>query len=265
MQPEALNNLTIAIIEDDYDMMEQLRSEMGKYFHVVSYSNGAEGFHKVSETRPALLLCDVMLPGMNGYEIVSQLRQQQSTADLPIILLTALGDENHQLKAYQAGADDYMVKPCSFRLLVAKAIQLIKWKGTTDRSATDKDDAGTTATQRNSSIFTSQADKVFRDKLEMLIVQNMNDPYFTVDRLAEMMTMGRTKFYGKVKEITGISPNKYLMLQRMKKAADLLADGEMNVSEVSYRVGIQDPSYFNKCFKAQYGVVPSKYLREAES
>lgn len=265
MQPEALNNLTIAIIEDDYDMMEQLRSEMGKYFHVMSYSNGAEGFHKVSETRPALLLCDVMLPGMNGYEIVSQLRQQPSTADLPIILLTALGDENHQLKAYQAGADDYMVKPCSFRLLVAKAIQLIKWKRATGVHSEEQEDTELAQTEKSSSIFTSQADKVFRDKLEMLIVQNMNDPYFTVDRLAEMMTMGRTKFYGKVKEITGISPNKYLMLQRMKKAADLLADGEMNVSEVSYRVGIQDPSYFNKCFKAQYGVVPSKYLREAES
>lgn len=265
MQPEALNDLTIAIIEDDYDMMEQLRTEMGKYFHVESHSNGADGFRKVSETRPALLLCDVMLPGMNGYEIASQLRQQPSTADLPIILLTALGDENHQLKAYQAGADDYMVKPCSFRLLVAKAIQLIKWKRATGVHSEEQEDTELAQTEKSSSIFTSQADKVFRDKLEMLIVQNMNDPYFTVDRLAEMMTMGRTKFYGKVKEITGISPNKYLMLQRMKKAADLLADGEMNVSEVSYRVGIQDPSYFNKCFKAQYGVVPSKYIREAES
>ena len=73
--------------------------------------------------------------------------------------------------------------------------------------------------------------------------------------------MGRTKFYGKVKELTGLSPNKYLMAQRMQKAADLLADGELNVSEVSYRVGLQDPSYFNRCFKAYYGVVPSKYKR----
>jgi AraC-like DNA-binding protein len=92
----------------------------------------------------------------------------------------------------------------------------------------------------------------------------MNEPDFNMDRLTEMMSMGRTKFYSRVKDITGLSPNKYLMRERMRKAAKLLAEGELNVSEVSYRIGIQDPSYFKKCFKMQYGVVPSKYVQHED-
>ena len=110
----------------------------------------------------------------------------------------------------------------------------------------------------------SQADKLFKDRMLMLVNKHISDSSLSVDRLAEMMSMGRTKFYGKVKKLTGMSPNKYLMDIRMKKAADLLADGELTVAEVSYKVGFEDPSYFNKCFKAAYGVVPSKYVREAQ-
>ena len=95
----------------------------------------------------------------------------------------------------------------------------------------------------------------------LFTAQLLSAESFTIDLLAQMMNMGRTKFYGRVKELTGLSPNKFLMQERMKKAADLLADGELTVAEVSYKVGIQDPSYFNKCFKAQYGVTPSKYVR----
>jgi len=253
MQSEALNDVTVAVIEDDPDMMEQLRQELGIYFHVTGHTNGQAGFQAVTQQPPSLLVCDVMLPDMDGYQIVSNLRRQSATASLPIIMLTALDDETHQLKAYRAGADDYLVKPCNMRLLVAKAMQLMKWRYRNELSGECI----------NSQFIETQADRVFRDKLAMLIAQNLNKPDFSVDRLAELMSMGRTKFYGKVKELTGMSPNKYLMTERMKKAADLLADGELNVAEVSYRVGIQDPSYFNRCFKAHFGVTPSKYVKPA--
>lgn len=258
MMPEALNNdVTVAIIEDDPDMMEQLRMELGTYFHIESFTNGRQGFEGVSRLCPSLLVCDVMLPDMNGYEIVSRLRKEAPTSRLPIIMLTALNDETHQLKAYEAGADDYMVKPCNFRLLVARTMQLVKWYALSTPPAP--------AAKPYQEISTTQADKVFRDKLAMYTSQHLGEENFNVDMLAEMMQMGRTKFYGKVKELTGLSPNKYLMQQRMERAADLLADGELTVSEVSYRIGIQDPSYFNKCFKAHFGVTPSKYERKASS
>jgi len=267
MSPQALNDLTIAIIEDDPDMLEQLRTELGIFFRIAAYANGQAGFEAVSQQPPALLICDVMLPDLNGYDIVAHLRQQPSTTTLPIIMLTALADERHQLQAYKAGADDYMVKPCNFRLLVARAMQLLKWRGLKQDEATADPETSvhikTEPPSPASPLIISQADKVFFDKLAMLTAQHLSEATFSVDRLADLMSMGRTKFYGKVKEMTGLSPNKYLMQERMKKAADLLADGELNISEVSYRVGIQDPSYFNKCFKAHFGVVPSKYVKPA--
>ena len=102
-------------------------------------------------------------------------------------------------------------------------------------------------------------DKNFLKSFESFVAQNMSDPSFTIDSLTEMMRMGRTKLYGKVKELTGETPNKYIMRQRMKKASELLLTGDYNVTDVCYRVGLEDISYFNKCFKSYYGVSPSKY------
>ncbi|MBQ9671412.1 MAG: response regulator [Prevotella sp.] len=264
MLPQALNDLTVAVIEDDPDMMTQIRQEVGTYFQTIAFTNGQAGYEGVTKQMPALVLCDVMLPDLDGYEIVKRLKDNAETRSIPVIMLTALADEAHQIKAYKAGADDYMVKPCNFRLLIARAMQLIKWssKNTATISTAPSDSSAPITPDTSSSAFlTSQADKVFLDKLMLFTAQHLSEESFTIDLLAQMMNMGRTKFYGRVKELTGLSPNKFLMQERMKKAADLLADGELTVAEVSYKVGIQDPSYFNKCFKAQYGVTPSKYVR----
>ena len=174
-------------------------------------------------------------------------------------MLTALDDENHQIRAYKAGADDYMVKPCNFRLLLARMIQLIKWSRLPNSPSKLEGVAEGRGSLGVSPIFEGHLDKVFVEKLEMLTARHLSEEDFTVDRLAEMMNMGRTKFYGKVKELTGMSPNKYLQEARMQRASELLLEGELNVSEVCYRIGMQDPTYFNKVFKARYGVVPSKY------
>ena len=152
-----------------------------------------------------------------------------------------------------------MIKPCNFRLLIARAMQLIKWNLTATQQQNDRQQptAGNTAGQNT--IIESRVDKVFLEKLELFTNQHMSEPTFNVDRLAEMMNIGRTKFYGKVKELTGMSPNKYLQEARMRRASELLLEGEYSVSEVSFKVGIQDASYFNKMFKTHFGVVPSKY------
>ena len=277
LQPAAFNDITVAVIEDDPDMMLQISSEIGVYFQTRCFSNGQSaldfllGTDTDGKQLPALLLCDVMLPDMNGYDIVRKIKESSTTASLPVIMLTALADEKHQIRAYQAGADDYMVKPCNFRLLIARSIQLIKWRQKQEVSLTSpQQEAPSTATptpsaggREGASIITSRADKVFTEKLDKFIVQHLSDENFTLDQLAQLMSMGRTKFFGKVKELTGMPPNKYILDIRMKRAADLLADGELTVAEVCYKVGIQDPSYFNKLFKTAYGVPPSKYKREA--
>ena len=247
MQGEALNDINVAIIEDDPDIMQQIRSKVGVYFNTVGYSTGKAGCDGIIAERPSLIICDVMLPDITGYEVVQRLKADSTTASIPVIMLTALDDEDYQMRAYKAGADDFMVKPCNYRLLIARAMQLIKGHATYEQAATAP------------SLIESRSDKIFLEKLEMLTLQHLGEATFSVDRMAEMMNMGRTKFYGKVKTLTSMSPNRYLQDKRMKRAADLLLEGTLTVSEVAYKVGLQDPSYFNKLFKAYFGVVPSKY------
>jgi signal transduction histidine kinase/AraC-like DNA-binding protein len=262
--PDSFNDITIAIIEDDYDMMEQISSEVAKYFHVNRYLNGQSALESITADnakQPALIICDAMLPDMEGFDIVKQLKSDADTAHIPIIMLTALNDEQHQLRCYEAGGDDYMVKPCNFRLLIGRAVQLIQKnsKKQNAKPVNNETVVATTTSPQHPSIIISAADKHFIDRLNIIISQHLGDSELNVDMMAEKMGMGRTKFFNKTKELTGMSPNKYLQNERMRVAADLLKNGELTVSEVSYKVGIQDASYFNKCFKAHYGVVPSKY------
>lgn len=261
MLPPALNDRLVTIIEDDPDMLEQIKSEISVYFHVSGYTNGQNGLENLKREKPSLLICDVMLPDTDGYEIVKKMRTDDSLRDIPVIMLTALEDERHQIKGYEAGADDYMVKPCNYRVLIARAIQLIKWK---EESGKRKELAPVTSQEETTSqtIITSQADKRFKEKAIAIIHQHINDENFNIDQMAEMMHMGRTKLYGKVKELTGMSPNKLLMSERMRMAAELLEEGELNISEIGFRVGITDASYFNKCFKQFFGMAPGKYKKK---
>ena len=270
MLPEALNNVTVAVIEDDPDMLDQIRTELAVFFKVVTYCNGKQGLEGVKTDRPALLVCDVMLPDMNGYDIVRQIKSLPDGYTLPVVMLTALNDEKHQIKGYKAGADDYMVKPCNFNLLVARIIQLITWlqnlPKTIDLVKTEAGESSVNSAVKSKSLKAPAAqivegvvDKNVLKNFEAFVAQHLSDPNFTIDSLTEMMHMGRTKLYGKIKELTGETPNKYIMRQRMKKASELLLTGDYNVTDVCYRVGLEDISYFNKCFKSYYGVSPSKY------
>lgn len=275
LHPEALNDVVVAVIEDDPDMMEQICGGIGRYFRVRRYTTGQAGLDGIGRERPSLVICDVMLPDTDGYEVVTRLKADDGTARIPVIMLTALDDDRHHVRGYTAGADDYMVKPCNFSLLIARAVQLIRQSRAASVSAVPlaegsapsadavqpavSPDAASPAMQTD--IITSQADKNFIDKVAAIVAQHIDNPDFTIDMLAAQMGMGRTKLFGKMKELTGVSPNRYLQNERMRIAADLLAEGGLSVTEVSYRVGMQDASYFNKCFKARYGVVPSKYVR----
>lgn len=264
MAPQALNNLTVVIVEDDPDMMEQVNREIQPVFHTCCFSDGKSALAGIAEAAPALVVCDIMLPDMTGYDIVKQLRRDTATAATPVILLTALDDEAHQIKGYQAGADDYMVKPCNYRILIARMISLIKWRQE-QKAKEQKEEQGNAPSNAAESstpqtqIIETRADLLFRQQVEALVNKHLCDPALSVDMLAELMHIGRTRFYGKVRDIFGMSPNKYITNQRLERAAELLVEGRYNVTEVAYQVGFATPSYFYKCFKQKYGVMPSKY------
>ena len=262
MVPQAINNVTVVIIEDDPDMMEQIKSEVSVYFNVRCFLDGKAGYEAVVKEHPALIICDIMLPGMNGYEIASALKSDPATQSIPFIMLTAFDDTSHKLKAYKAFVDDYMVKPCDFKLLVARAFQFIaadkkKCPPTRQQAVAPEPQA-----EPQPHLLTSAVDKTFKERLELIVSQHISDQEFNVDKLAELMNMGRTKLYNRTKEIMGVSPNIYIQNERLTLSAKLIIQGELSVSEISEKVGFVNPTYFYRCFKAKYGVPPSKYGRE---
>lgn len=260
MMPQALNNVTVAVIEDDPDMMEQIKSELSVYFNVHCYQNGRKGYEAVAKEHPALVVCDIMLPDMDGYEIASALKADTSTRTIPIIMLTAYDDDSHKLKAYKVCVDEYMVKPCNFKLLVARAFQFIaankKKKPTPPTAATEKEKPQKEAQPQ---LLMSTVDKNFKERLEMIVGQHIGDQELNVDKLAELMGMGRTKLYNRTKEIMGVSPNIYIQNERLTLAAKMIEQGELSIAEISEKVGFVNPTYFYRCFKNKYGVPPSKY------
>ncbi|MCQ2259580.1 MAG: ATP-binding protein, partial [Bacteroidaceae bacterium] len=267
MHTESLNDLNLAIIEDDTDMLEQISSVMSQYFHVTTYMNGEDAINGIMETKPDVIISDVMLPDTNGYDIVKKLRSETAFINTPIIMLTALDDERHQMKGYEAGADDYVTKPCNFRVLLARIVQLYTWAhkreqqaiasateaannaampmvDAQDNNATENSDmvasANATTTTTPKQITISPLDKKFKETLEYVVAQHISDHDFTVDRLAALMQMGHTKFYGRMKDVMGVSPNKYLMNEKMRIAAELILEGKYSIAEVSFKVGFMD-------------------------
>lgn len=257
---DPINMLHVAIIEDDTDMMGQMKEEISTYFRVDRYMDGQEGVEGILANPPSLILCDVMLPKLDGYQVVRQIRSNPQLTNIPVIMLTALDDEGHQIKAYQAGADDYVVKPCNFKVLIARMAQLIRWKR--DQKASQERAIPQKQELEEPKILTSVADHHFLENAIEIMNGHLKDPEFTIDNLAVSLHVGRTMVYGKIKKLTGLSPNKYIMKLRMEKAARLLSEGNLNVSEVCYEVGIQEQSYFYRSFKSFYGVSPSEYKKK---
>lgn len=172
--------------------------------------------------------------------------------------MTAMSSAESHLEGVESGADAYITKPFSPKLLLARAFKLIEQREKLREKFSNDPNMVRPA------ICTSDKDKEFADRLQMVMDQQIGNAQFTIDEFASMMGLGRTVFYRKVRGVTGYSPNEYIRIIRMKKAAELLLENRYTVAEVSYKVGINDPFYFSKCFKQQFGVAPSVYLRGKE-
>lgn len=251
-----LNKRKVLIIEDDNDIREFLKEEVGVYFEVEVAADGTSGFEKARTYDADLIICDVLMPGMTGFEVTKKLKSDFATSHIPIILLTALNSPEKHLEGIEAGADAYIAKPFSIKLLLARVFRLIEQRDKLREKFSNEPGIVRAA------VCSTDRDKEFADRLAAILEQNLARPEFSIDEFAQLMKLGRTVFYRKLRGVTGYSPNEYLRVVRMKKAAELLLSGDnLTVAEVSYKVGISDPFYFSKCFKAQFGVAPSVYQR----
>ena len=253
-----LNKRKLLIIEDDTDVREFLKEELSVYFEVMAEADGNAGLERAYSYDADLIICDVLMPGLSGFEVTGKLKNDFNTSHIPIILLTALNAPESHLEGVESGADAYITKPFSTKLLLARVFKLIEQR---DKL---REKFSSDLSMIRPVICTTDKDKEFTDKLTRIVEEQLDNPDFTVDDFASMMALGRTIFYRKVKGVTGYAPKEYLRVMRMKKAAELLLKTDATVAEVAYQVGINDPFYFSKCFKTQFGVSPSTYQKNKD-
>ncbi|MDO4163390.1 MAG: two-component regulator propeller domain-containing protein [Bacteroides sp.] len=253
-----LNKRKVLVIEDEDDVREFLRREIEPYFEVAVEADGNAGLERALTYDADLIICDVLMPGRTGFEVTRSLKENFATSHIPIILLTALSADDKQLEGVESGADAYITKPFSPRLLLARIFKLIEQR---DKL---REKFGNEPSMTRPAICSSRQDRDFADRLQAVMEKQIGNADFTIEEFAGMMKLGRSIFYRKVRGVTGYTPNEYIRVMRMKKAAQLLEEGEYNISEISYRVGMNDPFYFSKCFKQQFGVTPSAYQKKSK-
>ncbi len=255
--PEPMNNITVLIVDDDHDVKEFINNGLQRYFTTQQASDGAEAFEMIKNQRPDLIVSDVMMPVMDGFELTKRIRAEQELADIPIILLTALDNEEKHVKGLGSGADSYITKPFSMQLLISQCVQLLEQRNRLRTSYAQKvvNQAETPA------LIVDEQEKKLRVQLDTWLTSHLNDPQLNIDQFAQKMGYGRTTFFKKVKHLTGQTPNDYIKTCRMEQAIKLLQDDTLTIAQVSYQIGIEDPYYFSKLFKNYFGITPTQYRK----
>lgn len=248
-----LNRRTVLLIEDDNDVREFLLSELESCFDLKVASDGKAGIAMAKELDVDLIVSDVMMPGMNGFELTKRLKNSFETSHIPIILLTALSTDENVLEGTESRADAYITKPFSPQLLMARILQLLNQREILRQKF------GKVPQEIRSAMLRNEQDSLFVKRLDSIVYSRLGEQDLSVDKVAGLLHLGRTIFYKKVRGTTGYTPNEYIRVIRLRKAAELLKESEKNVSEVAYAVGFDNPYYFSKCFKEQFGMPPSQY------
>jgi len=250
------NRRTVLVVDDNQDMRQFLAGILNREYNVETAVDGDEA-ERIVRTKPLdLVITDLMMPHVDGLELIQFIKQNPDINYIPVILLTAKTAIESRLQALQYGADDYVTKPFEPEYLRARVHNLIAQRAQLEQSYRQR--LMRLETQKGDEQISGDA---FLAKLLDIMNRQMDNNTLTVDELVEEMNMGRTVFFNKLKSMTGLSPVEFIREMRIKRAAQLLEERRYNITEVTYMVGMNDSRYFAKCFKATYGVTPSEYRR----
>ncbi len=248
---------TILITEDDDEVRCFLERELSPHFKTRTAANGKDALRVLEEEEISLVVSDVMMPEMNGFELCRMIKSQLPFSHIPVILLTALTDERQRIFGITGGADDYIQKPFHTDYVKIKIIHLLQERQKLRERLLEK--------LRDNKLLLSEPEKVesiddaFLRKFAEQIEAVYADPEYNVEKLSETLGLSRGHLHRKIKELTGTAPVEFLRTYRLNKATQLLRQNAYTVSEVAYRTGFSSPAYFSKCFKAVYGVTPTEY------
>lgn len=247
---------TILLVEDDLELSSFIQQVLKDHdFDVLTAADGQEGLDKAIRNAPDLIISDVLMPKLNGFDLSSQLKSNFMTSHIPLILLTSLSEEEDYLKGFEVGIDQFITKPFSERILISRIKGLLANR----RKLHDFFQIKTSLDERE--LQMTAADELFLEKTLKIIDDNIENPDFNVESLAQEMAMSRSVFFKKMKSFVGLAPNEFIQIVKLKKAEAMLIKQGLKVSEVAFQLGFTNPKTFRTQFKKFYGQTPTDYIQ----
>jgi len=244
----------VLIIEDNPDIRNYVASIFENTFKVQMAADGKDGFANALDLIPDIIVSDVMMPEEDGFALTKRIKENELCAHIPVILLTAKTEDTDKLEGLETGADAYITKPFNSQLLLGTANNLLENRRMLQRRFAQE------VILKPKDISVSSADEKFLDRLQTVFDEKLTNPDFTAELFGREMGVSRMQLHRKLKALTGQSTTEFIRSQRLKLATQLLKENKISISEVGYTVGFNDPSYFTKCFKQEYGSSPTEYV-----
>lgn len=247
----------LLLVDDNADMRDFLAASLSTEYRIMTAADGEEGLAMARKIQPDVILSDVMMPKMDGIEMLRCLKEDQATSHLPIILLSAKSAIENQIAGLNYGADFYLGKPFDLQLLSATIANTLKQR----RLIAEHLINGRMVELSPSQVVVTSKDEIFLKKVIQVIEEKMADPQFNIDAVADTVNMARATFFKKFKSLTQQAPVEFVRDMRLKRAKQFLDAGAGNITEIAYTIGFSSSKYFSTCFRAHYGVSPSDYVR----
>jgi DNA-binding response OmpR family regulator len=256
---EKEKTITILVIEDNYDLRNYLKNLLSQQYRIVTASNGKQGLETALTIIPELVITDVLMPQMDGFEVCRQLKNDIVSSHIPVILLTAFSEPDKQIGGLKTGADAYITKPFDENVLLAQIENLLSSRAKLRAvfSVSDSDWAD--------GMNVLSSDKMLIEKATAIVEKHLTDRSFVIDQLAGKIGISSSSLYRKLKVLTNQSPTEFVRYIRLKKAIRLMNEGNTNVDEIGFAVGFNSHSYFTSSFKKQYGKTPSEYINDLKT
>ena len=252
-QEEGEKNLSVLLVEDNEDLLQVLEEAFSIKYKVYKANDGEEGIHIAEEKQPDLIISDVMMPGISGIVMCQRLKRKLETSHIPILLLTARTDLESALEGLKCGASDYIMKPFNMELLLLKCHNIVNTlRRQQARFCTEAETAPT-------ELATNKLDQQLLENSVRIIENNLENKDFSIDMWCREIAIGRTRLGGKIKGITGLTLNDFILQIKLRKCVSLLENTNLTISEITWKAGFSSPGYLGKCFKEYYGVTPLQY------
>ncbi|WP_084490067.1 response regulator transcription factor [Niabella ginsenosidivorans] len=247
---------TILLVDDNEDILDFLADDLGEKHTVLSAKNAGEAFHILEDHSVQLIISDIMMPGMDGLEFCDRIKSDFNLSHIPVILLTAKNTLQAKIEGLDAGADAYIEKPFSPEHLNAQVASLLN-----NRMKLKEYFAKSPLAHINTMAHTKM-DEQFLEQLQQCIEANLSDPLMDVEFLAHALNMSRPTLYRKIKSISDLSPNEMINLTRLKKAAEMISQGNTYMNEIAGSVGYSSLTQFGRNFQKQFGMSPTDYIKK---